>query len=266
MDRRTFVASSIAAIGASVAAESAAIAQRRPAGGREFYELKTITFANAVARDRYSQFMKTAFVPAARRIGLGPVGSFTVEGKPEDLTLFVLTSSPSLESLVGVEHRLLSDSEYVNSGASVLDLPATDPPYAKVESALMLAFSGHSRMTLPKESSAGQARVFELRTYESHSKKANLKKIEMFNEGEIGIFERAGFQPVFFGETLVGPQVPNLTYMVTYPSKAESGQFWQKFLADPEKTRLFAIPEYADKLIVSKIRSTFLRPADWSQI
>jgi hypothetical protein len=88
----------------------------------------------------------------------------------------------------------------------------------------------------------------------------------MFNAGEIGIFDRAGFQPVFFGETLAGPQIPNLTYMVTYPSVDERGKYWQKFLADPEKTRLFAIPEYADKLIVSKIRSVNLKPLPGSQI
>jgi len=40
----------------------------------------------------------------------------------------------------------------------------------------------------------------ELRTYESHSKKANLKKIEMFNTGEIAIFRRAGLSPVFFAK------------------------------------------------------------------
>ena len=33
-----------------------------------------------------------------------------------------------------------------------------------------------------------RSRIFELRTYESHSEKASKKKIEMFNSGEIAIF------------------------------------------------------------------------------
>jgi hypothetical protein len=264
MNRRTFVASSLAAVAAS--AVEPALGQRNRPAGREYYEIKTLTFASEAARERYSQFMKDAFVPAAKRIGLGPVGGFTVDGKPEDLSMTILLSSPSLDALMGVEHRLLSDAEYLKAGAAVLDLPATDAPYTKSESSLLIAFAGHPRMQPPKEAAGNQPRVFELRTYESHSKKANLKKIEMFDQGETGIFQRAGFQPVFFGETLVGPQVPNLTYMVTYPAVAERDKFWKAFLADPEKARLFAIPEYNDKLIVSKIRSVYLRPTPWSQI
>ena len=59
-----------------------------------------------------------------------------------------------------------------------------------------------------------KSRILELRIYESHSTKAGQKKIEMFNEGgEIAIFRKTGLRPVFFGETLIGPLMPNLTYM-----------------------------------------------------
>ena len=47
-------------------------------------------------------------------------------------------------------------------------------------------------------------------TYYSKSAK---KKIEMFNEvGEIAIFKKTGLQPVFFGETIIGPKLPNHFY------------------------------------------------------
>ena len=42
----------------------------------------------------------------------------------------------------------------------------------------------------------------------------------MFNDAEAGIFKRLGMQPVFFGETIVGSNMPNLTYMVTFDSLA----------------------------------------------
>jgi hypothetical protein len=135
-----------------------------------------------------------------------------------------------------------------------------------MESSLLHAFAGMPKLVAPTEAAGSRPRVFELRIYESHSRSANLKKIEMFNSGEIGIFQRAGFQPVFFGETLAGPQLPNLTYMVTYPAIDQRARFWAAFGADPEKQRLFAIPEYADKLIVSKIRSVFLKPLPGSQV
>src|SRR5260370_22248794 len=55
-------------------------------------------------------------------------------------------------------------------------------------------------------------RLLNLRTYESHNERAAKKKIEMFNKGELAIFRRVGLTPVLFGETVVGPAMPNLTY------------------------------------------------------
>jgi hypothetical protein len=80
-----------------------------------------------------------------------------------------------------------------------------------MESSLLRAFSGMPRIEVPPAAGQRAPRIFELRTYESHSKKANRTKIEMFNRGEIGIFRRTGLRPVFFGETLVGAGQPNLT-------------------------------------------------------
>jgi len=36
----------------------------------------------------------------------------------------------------------------------------------------------------------------------------------------IAIFRRAGLQPVFFGETLIGAKMPNLTYMLVFENMA----------------------------------------------
>jgi hypothetical protein len=264
MNRRDFVAGAAASLAAAAAAQAEAGAQRER--GRQYYELRQIAFANADTMARYAGFLGESWAPAAKRAGVGPVGIFSAADKPDELMVYVLSAYPSVESYLSAESRMLADAEYTKSGAAVLDLPATDPPFAHAESSLMLAFEKWPMLKPPREAASNGPRVFELRTYESHSRKANRKKIETFNTGEIGIFDRAGFQPVFFGETLAGPQIPNLTYMVTYPSIPERGAFWQKFLADSEKTRLFAIPEYADKLIVSKIRSVYLKPLPGSQI
>jgi len=109
-------------------------------------------------------------------------------------------------------------------------------------------------------------RIFELRTYESHSKKANKKKIEMFNNGEIAIFRRTGLKPVFFGETLIGQRLPNLTYMLTFDDMAARDKNWAAFGADPEWKKLSSTPGYTDAEIVSNISNLFLRPAPYSQI
>jgi hypothetical protein len=130
----------------------------------------------------------------------------------------------------------------------------------------MVAFEGMPKLEVPAAAAGNQPRLFELRTYESHSQKANLKKIEMFNVGEIAIFRRAGLQPVFFGETLIGARMPNLTYLLVYDNMAARDASWGKFGADPEWKKLSTTPGYTDPEIVSNISNVLLRPAAYSQI
>jgi hypothetical protein len=80
----------------------------------------------------------------------------------------------------------------------------------------MRAFAGMPRVESPKKT-FGDKRIFELRTYESHSQIKAQKKIDMFNKaGEIQIFRDTGLTPVFFGETVFGRLMPNLTYMLVF--------------------------------------------------
>jgi hypothetical protein len=264
MNRRDFVAGSVAVAAASGLAE--AQPADRQDGNRDYYELRLLTFATRASLDRYALFLKEAFFPAIRRNVGESAGAFTVADKPDQLSLYLLVSYPSLSAYGSGESRLIADAEFCKAGAAVLDLPATDPPYTHAESSLMVAFASWPSLKSPQETAGDHPRIFELRTYESHSRKANLKKIEMFNQGEAALFARHGFQPVFFGETLAGPQIPNLTYMLTYPAIEARGEFWKVWGADPEKDRLFANPDYADRLIVSKIHQTFLKPLPGSMI
>jgi len=108
-------------------------------------------------------------------------------------------------------------------------------------------------------------RILELRVYEGHSVKANKKKIEMFNEGgEIALFKKTGLTPVFFGETLIGPKLPNLSYMLAFEDMADRDKRWQVFRDDPEWKRMNQDPAYKDT--ASNITDIILRPAAYSQI
>src|SRR5947209_13676537 len=113
---------------------------------------------------------------------------------------------------------------------------------------------------------SSKPRLLNLRIYESHNERAARKKIEMFNKGELAIFRRVGLRPVFFGETLVGPAMPNLTYLLAFDDDAARQAAWARFRDDPEWLKLKAIPEYADKEIVSKITNKILTPTPYSEI
>jgi len=88
----------------------------------------------------------------------------------------------------------------------------------------------------------------------------------MFNTSEIAIFRRAGLSPVFFGETMIGSRMPNLTYMLTFENMAAHDKAWAAFSADPDWRKLSNTPGYTDSEIVTNISNIFLRPTAYSQI
>jgi len=110
------------------------------------------------------------------------------------------------------------------------------------------------------------ARVFELRTYESPSDLDHKRKVEMMQSGEELIFNKAGFTQVFYGDTLIGGHLPNLTYMLSFESLAARDQHWTAFGTSPDWKTMQANPRYAFENIVSNITNFILTPAAYSQI
>ncbi|MHC4499205.1 MAG: NIPSNAP family protein, partial [Planctomycetota bacterium] len=154
------------------------------------------------------------------------------------------------------------DPDYRKAAASVLDAPKSDPPYERIESSLMVAFEAIPRLERPTKA---ESRIFQLRIYESHNSLAGKKKVEMFNTGgEIAIFRKTGLNPVFFGESLIGPKLPNLTYMLGFDDAETKEKGWDTFRVDPEWKKLKENPYYKDT--VSNITNILLRPASCSQI
>ena len=268
MKRREFLKSSLAATsvaGLATSLETAA-AEKGEHVSREYYELRLYHLRRGPKQKLFDDFYREAALPAMNRADIGPIGVFNVAYGPDNPTMHVLIPHKTIESFGSALDRVRSDTEYQRSGAEFINAPATDPSYVRVESSLLLAFESLPKLEVPATTPGNKPRIFELRTYESHSKKANKKKIEMFNNGEIGIFRRTGLQPVFFGETLIGTKMPNLTYMLVFENMAAREKNWSAFLSDPEWKRLSATPGYTDAEIVTNISNVFLRPTAYSQI
>lgn len=268
MRRRQFLntslaVTSLAAIGSNLSSRSAESTSKAT---RELYELRRYHLRRGPMQKRFDEFYRAAAIPAMKRAGMNPTGVFTVAVGPDNPTMYVLITHQTAESIVTATDQLRADADYQKAGAEFIDATADDPSYVRVESSLLHAFEGMPKLEVPKPAGENKSRIFELRTYESHSKKANQKKIEMFNSGEIGIFRRVGVNPVFFGETLIGEHLPNLTYMVVFESAAEREKAWSAFGADPEWQKLKSRPGYGDADIVSNISNVILRAAAYSQV
>lgn len=268
MNRRHFLKSSSAAFGFAglTTGVSVLAAEGRETPPREFYELRRYQFRFGPMVKRFEQYVTKAALPAMQRLGIGPIGVFSPVGGPDNPAAYVLIPFKSLADYASIGERLQRDAEYQQAGDEYINAPATDPPYVRYESSLLLAFAGMPTLAVPVQKTANRSRLFELRTYESHSRKALKTKVKMFNEGELDIFRRTGLAPVFFGETLIGPRQPNLTYLLAFDDMAARDQCWEKFRADPEWKKLSAIPGYSNAEIVSNIGSELLKPLACSQL
>jgi hypothetical protein len=268
MRRREFLASSLAA-SAMTASETSAGRTSDPAADQstpEFYELRQYHLRRGPQVKLTDDFLREAALPAWKRLGIGPVGVFNTTIGSDTPTIYVLIPHLSLESVAATPARLQADPEYQRAGAAFLNAPSTDPAFVRMESSLLLAFESMPRLQAPPGTAENRPRIFELRTYESHSERANLKKVEMFNSGEIAIFRRTGLRAVFFGRTMIGSKLPNLTYMLTFEDMGAHDKNWAAFIADPEWKKLSTAPGYTDGEIISNISNTFLTPTPYSQV
>lgn len=257
MTRRNFVPAAFAASAATASAADEA----KPV----FIEFRRIQLRNSAdnQRQRTTEFLRQQSA-ALVRAGAGPNGAFASSIAPHGPFLLTLTTYPSAAAIEEVAGKLAADAEYQRALAIYNSQPGLN--YERMESSLLLAFTGYPKVVPPPGDSKRAARLFEVRTYESNNTTTLRKKVQMFNDGEIGAFERAGGQPVFFGETVIGPNQPSLTYMLSYEDLAGRDKVWRAFGADPTWQKLRSTPGLSDAEIVSNISNYLVTPLGFSQI
>lgn len=234
---------------------------------REYYELRTYRFKSTAQQERVEAYLEKALLPALHRLGFKKIGVFkpvetdTTYGKK----LLVLIPFRSLDEFDKLPEKLAKDKQYLTDGKDYIDAPYDNPPYARIETTILKAFTGMPESAVPSHKTPVSERVYELRSYEGHTEKIYRNKVQMFNEGdEIGLFKRLGFNAVFYAEVLAGSAMPNLMYMTTFENKASRDAHWEAFRQDPQWKQLLAMPEYKNN--VSKNVTLFFRPAGYSDI
>jgi len=265
MKRREFISASCLAaaplIGASSIGQSTlSAADGRSSAAKQYLELRHYELESEDHQNTFDNFLAQAAIPALGKLGIGPVGVFKrADGQNSDL--YVLLPHNSLESVAGANTQMLATPQYQEAGRNVINSPKSSPVYKRLDSALLLAFDDCPRVEVPSKK---DTRVFQLRIYESHNTTKAKRKIEMFNKAEIALFRRTGLNPVFFGESIVGGKMPNLTYMVGFDDTDAQKAAWGTFGKHPEWKKMSSDPYYKDT--VSNITNIVLRPAPSSQI
>ncbi|MDD4869614.1 MAG: NIPSNAP family protein [Kiritimatiellae bacterium] len=260
--RRDFLKSSIAL--AAVTGATSSIAAEAGQKKQEHYEVRVYRINNAEKQKVVSTYLEKALLPALNRMGIDRVGVFTVMDKPDDFSIYVLIPFPTMDTFANLSPKLLSDSEYQKASEEMLNQPKTDPAYTRIESRFYKAFTGMPVIEMPAQTAKKEPRMFEMRIYESHNEERAAMKRDMFNTGEIQLMRDIGMAPVYYGESLIGNDVPHLNYMLSASSIEEHKKHFDTFRVHPEWLKMKDLPKYKDT--VSKITSIKLVPTAYSQI
>ncbi len=260
MDRRQL----LAGLGASALMSNAQTLSGQ--SSNSYLEVKFWSLHNTPEKQggRVAEYLQGGLAPALSRSGAKLDGAFSVTIGPDSPCYVTLVQYTSLNAMQEALTKLKADGEH-NSALEKLST-GSGLPFVRVESSLLRSFDVMPQPATAATAAGTPPRVFELRTYESQTFLTLARKVEMFNNGEAKIFERLGFRPVFFGETVVGPKQPNLMYMLSYEDWAARDRLWKSFIGDPEWKKLSGRPELHDSEIVANISNVLLAPLPFSEI
>ncbi len=234
---------------------------------QEFYEIKVYHLKNADQEKIVDDYLQHALLPTLHKAGISRVGVFKplTNDTAADKLIYVFMPINSMDQLLSLPVQLDKDPGYNTAGSAYLNAIYTNPPYARMESILLKAFRMAPQMQLPKLTGPKPERIYELRSYESPTEKLYTNKVHMFNEGgEVPLFERLGFNAVFYADVINGSHMPNLMYMTSFENKAVHDEKWKTFSNDPEWKKLSSMPEYQHN--VSRADIILMHATDYSDI
>jgi hypothetical protein len=223
-----------------------------------YYQIKIYHFKTPVQEGVIDNYLKTAYLPVLHQKGFKNIGVFKpVETDTADRRIYVFIPFKNWKSI-----ETFNASAQPNSNPQYTDAAYNKPPYSRLETIILTAFVTRPQPVAPKLTGDRGKRVYELRSYESPTEALHYNKVRMFNSGETDLFDRLGFNPVFYGSVIAGSHMPNLMYLTTFNDKADREKHWDAFGKDAQWKDLSSRKEFQNN--VSKADITFLYPADYS--
>jgi hypothetical protein len=232
----------------------------------QYYEVRSYLLDDDSSVDAVDAYLQDALIPALNRQEVSPVGVFT--NAPSDQSdsrrIVVVIPYHDPHRIAEVRQNVAKDQSYLDAAKPLLGRSSADAAYRRIRSELLIAMDCMPTIKVPAGTLDNDQRVYELRTYESANERLGDLKVDMFNAGEVPIFYECGIQPIFIGQTLIGPQTPSLTYLTMYPSEAARLKAWKAFRVNPNWQVLKKVAKYQDT--VSHIDKYVLVPKPYSQM
>jgi len=227
MNRRSFLE---AAAGAGMLAQAAApLDAQTPAARTRLYRIDYFYYRQGGQPNRLNQFFSSQ-VPLLRA-HTRALGVFTAVMAPHAQTLMVLSGFANSDEMSAAAAEIEADSGYRKAHAEFESGP--EAPFDSAQRVLLQATAFSPEIAMPAEKPKSP-RYFELRTYHSPTLRQLAMLHERFAGPEIQIFHRSGIHPLFYADTIIGPDLPNLTYFIPFASLGDREKAWDAFGADPE--------------------------------
>lgn len=242
-------------MGAGMAAPAAAEQRTR------FYMLESFKLEAGTQLPRLHEHFGTRVLPRLDKLWSGP--KIFLEGvvAPHMPQLIAIYGFHSLDELWSVHNRVLADPDLMKAFEALESGPG--PNFESSDTMLLEAAPYSPEITAaPRE----KPRLFELRVYHSPTFRQLAALHERFAGPEIKIFHRSGIHPVLYSSTLIGQNIPNLTYLIPFDSLADREKAWATFSADPEwvKVRKESIEKHGQISAVQNI--SLWKATDYSPV
>ncbi len=254
MDRRMFMGT----LGALGVAGAAGPDDKRT----RIYVLEQLFLKNGSQLPRVHDFMSKAILPALNRHHAGPKIYLEAIVAPHMPQFAAIYGFHSIEELWSVHAKIIADPELQKRGDEFESGP--EPPFEEQTNTLLEA-ADYSPEIAPTAADA-PPRLFELRTYHSPTWRQLRALHERFAGPEIKIFHRVGVHPILYSSTVIGANMPNLTYLIPFDSLAMREKAWAAFGADPEwlKVRKESIDRHGE--ISSVIQIALYKATPYSPV
>jgi hypothetical protein len=230
----------------------------------KLYLMETYILRQGSQLNRMHNYFSQAALPALNKLHAGPKIVLEAIIAPHLPQVVVFLGFESIAEMWSLKEKLNGDQDLRKAFEAWQNGP--EPPFERQENVLLEATS-YSRditpLTSPPKSSG---RIFELRIYHSPTWQQLEALHERFSQSEVGIFHRVGVNPLFYSATLIGPDMPNLTYLIPFDSLAAREKAWDTFASDPEwiKVRKESIDRYGQ--IVSTSQVSLFKAVPYSPI
>jgi hypothetical protein len=258
MDRRFFLGS---VAGAGMLAQAGAPAAAQEAGRTRLYRVDYFYYRQGNQATRINQFLSSQMALMTKHVRA--LGVFTAVFTPRVQTTMVLSGFAGMEEMTAAAREIEADAGYRKAFEEFEG--GSEPPFDTSQRLLWQA-TDFSPEIVPLPEKPKSPRYFELRVYHSPTLRQLRMLHERFSGAEVKIFHRSGVNPLLYADTIVGPDLPNLTYLIPFATLADREKAWDAFGADPEWIKVRAESVARGGQIVDNNNISLWRAAAFSPI